>query len=94
MKRIAKEIRSVGYDGIIYPSYYSLFLTGSMPQETFYGVSIRKLSILKDYAKSQIIGNLALFGYPVKDQKIEVKCINKVCLKRVNYDIHFGPVLY
>lgn len=82
-----------GFDGIIYPSYFSYFRTGNIPFETVYGISIRKITTLKSYAKSQIIENLALFGHPIEEGKVGVKCINKVVINRINYETSFGPII-
>lgn len=89
---IALSARENGYDGIIYPSYFSLLRTGSMPFDTIYGISIRKLPPTVEYAKSQIIQNIALFGRPIQEEIVSVQCINKLVLNKIVYDIHFGPV--
>lgn len=91
---IAKYVHEAGYDGIIYPSYFSKIRTGKMSFETVYGVSIRKFPQYSNYAKSLTIPNLALFGKPIEDGKVMVKCINKIALNKVDYDIRFGPVKY
>ncbi|GAA0732601.1 RES family NAD+ phosphorylase [Clostridium oceanicum] len=91
---IALHVFSAGYDGIIYPSYFSLVRTGSRLIETVYGISIRKLPDVKNYAKSQTIQNIALFGRPIKNGDVSVKCINRLVLNTVNYDVNFGPVEY
>lgn len=90
---IAIEASKRGFDGIIYPSYFSYFRTGNIPFETVYGVSIRKIASLKSYAKSQIIENLALFGRPVEEGKVDVKCINRAIINKINYGITFGPII-
>ncbi|MGV3632597.1 MAG: RES family NAD+ phosphorylase [Bacteroidota bacterium] len=92
IREIALQIKNAGFDGVIYPSYFSTMRTGAMPFDTVYGISIRKLPLYSDYAKSQIISNLALFDRPIKQGKIKVKCINKLFLKKVQYEVHFGPV--
>lgn len=88
---IAKES---GLDGIIYPSYFSTIRTGAMPFDTIYGISIRKIPLYNDYAKSQVIPNIAIFGKPIMEGNIGVKCINRLILNKVQYDIQFGPVNY
>ncbi len=92
-RQIAKRAQEYGYDGIIYPSYFSYLKMGSIPFDTIYGLSIRRIPQLKNVAESQGIPNIALFGHPVKENKINVTCINKVILKRVSYELTFGPVL-
>ena len=89
---IAKKIKEAGYDGIIYSSYYSSLRTGAMPFETVYGISVRMFPSYKEHAKSQIIQNIALFGKPIAEKIVSVKCINRLILNKVIYDYHFGPV--
>lgn len=91
-REIALAAKEKGFDGIIYPSYYSLLRTGSMPFDTIYGISIRRIPQAKEYAQSQIIQNIALFGRPIQDGVVTIKCINKLVLNKIEYDIHFGPV--
>jgi len=93
-REIALKVKEGGYDGIIYPSYFSTMRTGAMPFDTVYGVSIRKLPLYTEYAKSQVIPNIALFGKPIQEEKVIVKCINKLILSKVQYDVTFGPVEY
>jgi hypothetical protein len=91
---IALYAKNEGLDGIVFPSYFSIIRTGAMPFDTVYGISIRKLTPLKDQARRQLIRNLALFGWPIKNGDVSVKCINRLVLKQVEYDIHFGPEEY
>lgn len=92
-RKLAKEIKSNGFDGVIYPSYFSTVRTGAMPFETVLGMSIRKLPLYNDYSRSQIIPNIALFGRPIAENKVKVKCINRVVLNQVRYDLQFGPLI-
>jgi len=92
-RQIALAAREAGYDGLVYPSYFSLLRTGAMPFETVYGISHRRIQRLADREKSKIIPNLALFGHPIERNDVEVRCINKLILNRVEYDFHFGPVV-
>ena len=52
----------------------------------------RRFSQLREHEQAKIIPNLALFGRPIDEGKVEVCCINKVILSRVEYGFHFGPV--
>lgn len=90
-QEIALKAYQKGFDGIIYPSYFSYLRTGKIPFETVYGMSIRRIPLLKNKVKNQIIPDLALFGRPLSENKLQVECINKVVLNRVIYDITFGP---
>lgn len=90
-KELSLYVNEKGFDGIIYPSFFSLVRTGKMPFQTVYGISTRKIPQYKEFEKSTTIRNLALFGSPVKDKKIDVKNINKLGLNRIIYDYQFGP---
>ncbi|PYJ46773.1 MAG: RES domain-containing protein [Verrucomicrobia bacterium] len=89
---VAVAVASAGYDGLVYPSYFSLLRTGGRPFETAYGLSHRRLPHLREYEKEKTVANLALFGRPIKDGSVAVRCINKVVINRVDYRFHFGPV--
>lgn len=89
---IARAVHSAGYDGVVYPSYFSLLRTGSMPFETTYGISHRRVPQLHEYEQAKTIPNLALFGRPIDECKVQVRCINKLILSHVQYGILFGPV--
>jgi len=91
---IAKSANVKGFDGIIYPSYFSHLRTGTVPFETSYGFLLRKFDNLRPYVKEHIIPNLGLFGRPINENKVRVECINKVILNRVQYDVSFGPAFH
>jgi hypothetical protein len=91
-REVALASHAAGYDGLIYPSYFSLLRTGAMPFETIYGISHRSIPQFADRERSKIIGNLALFGRPIEQSRVRVLCINKLILNRVVYGINFGPV--
>jgi len=93
-RAIAHAIQRGGYDGIIYPSYFSLLRTGAMPFETAYGISLRRIGGFSEYERSKIIPNLAVFGRPIEEGKVTLRCINRLILNRVEYGAHFGPVSY
>ena len=93
-RKIAFMAKEQGFDGVIYPSYFSYIRTGHIPFDTIYGISIRKFPNLKDYAQSQSIPNFALFGRPIKESKVQVECINKVQINRIGYDLSFGPAFH
>ena len=93
-REIAFSAYQAGFDGLIFPSYFSLIRTGVMPFDSIYGISIRKFPFYKTHVKSQIIPNIALFGRPVEEKIIAVKCINRLVLSKIKYDVLFGPVDY
>jgi len=93
-RKIVLAAHAAGYDGLVYPSYFSLLRTGAMPFETAYGISHRLLPELKDRERAKIIPNLAIFGRPIENGLVGVECINRVVLSRVEYGFQFGPVGY
>ena len=91
-RQISLAARSAGFDGLIYPSYFSLLRIGAPPFETTYGISHRRIPVLQKHEESKTIPNIAIFGHPIKEGKISVHCINRLILNRVEYGFHFGPV--
>ena len=95
---IARDIAAAafdgGFDGILYPSYFSMLRTGSMPFETVFGISHRKIDRFADRERAKTVPNMAVFGRPICEGLVEVKCINSLRLERVAYRYHFGPVGY
>jgi hypothetical protein len=89
---IALAARDFRYDGVIYPSYFSLLRTGGMPFETAYGISMRRFPQAARYERAKIIPNLGLFGRPVRERWVTARGINRIVLDRVEYGIRFGPV--
>ncbi len=92
--KIAKFVKDEGFDGIIYPSYFSYIRTGATPFETILGMSIRHLPPLKEYAESQSALNVALFGWPIKEGKVMIHSINKVLINTIKYNLSFGPAYH
>lgn len=94
-RAIALAARDAGFDGVIYPSFFSLIRTGGHPFETSYGLSLRRFLPQRDeYVEAFTIRNLALFGRPLKSGLVRVECINRLILTQVGYQGHFGPVMY
>lgn len=91
-REIAKAAHAAGCDGVIYPSYFSLLRTGTKPFETAYGISYRRFPQMREYEQAKSIPSFALFGRPIAEQKVVVRCINKLILSHVSYGFHFGPV--
>ncbi len=97
-RELAYAALSAGFDGLSYPSYFSLLRTGSHPFETQLGMSNRHVAVylnhtsLADYENAKMIPNLALFGSPIAEGAVRVRCLNRLALNRVAYDGHFGPV--
>ncbi len=92
---IALAAKEAGFDGVIYPSFFSLIRTGAHPFETVYGMSIRRHHPERNqYVEGCTIRNLALFGKPIESGLVSVDCINRLILTQVGYRGHFGPVEY
>lgn len=94
-RAIALAARNAGFDGVIYPSFFSLIRTGGHPFETSYGLSVRRFHPENSkYAEAYTIHNLALFGRPLLNDLVRVECINRLVLTQIGYKGHFGPVTY
>lgn len=92
LQKLSTFIKASGFDGIIYPSYFSMLKTGNIPFETVIGMSNRRLKGLKDYEAKKIVRSIALFGYPLRDNKLDVISMNKLLLKQVTYDFTMAPI--
>jgi len=92
-RAIAKAAKHSGFDGVIYPSYYSLLSTGSRPFETNLGMSLRIWEKFAEYEQAKTVSNLAIFGRPIKERKVQVVSLNRVILSKAAYDVHFGPAI-
>jgi hypothetical protein len=90
-REIAAAARQRGFDGLVYPSYFTLACKGGMPFPTVYGLSIRRFPSQAEFARTMTVRNLALFGRPIAEGTARVVCINRLVLNRVVYDIQFGP---
>lgn len=91
-RTIATAAKSAGFDGLIYPSYFSELRTGVMPLRTTYGISNRIIPQYQQIERSLSVPNYAFLGRPVEEGRIAVKCINKMIISKVEYGFHFGPV--
>nr|WP_315026345.1 RES family NAD+ phosphorylase [uncultured Chryseobacterium sp.] len=67
-RKISKYALLQGFDGIIYPSFFSKIKSDSIP-------------------------NIALFDFPLKNNKVKVESINRVIIDKIQYDYTFGPVI-
>jgi len=65
---LSRQIKIKGYDGFIYPSFYSK-------------------------VKDKYLRNIALFGFPIMDNRLSVISLNRVRILKVNYDYGLGPLL-
>ena len=90
---IALATKAAGFDGLLYPSYFSQARSGKMPFETVLGMARRRLPGGTEYAKWGMFPNIALFGNPLADAMIRLLCINRVVLSRVEYRLSYGPVI-
>lgn len=92
-RAIAQAARKKGYDGLVYPSYFSSHYHGERSFQTIYGITRRLFKDAKSYEQSLSVPNLALFGYPIADGIVEVDSINRLVISRVTYEFHHGPAL-
>jgi hypothetical protein len=90
-RAIAIAASKAGFDGLLYPSYFSQVRSGAMPFETAYGISVRQFPDAAKYATSTIFSNVALFGRPIKEGILAVTCIDRLVIHKVHYDFRFGP---
>lgn len=88
---IARAAFEAGFHGIRYPSYFSLLRTGGMPFETVYGISLRRMPHLLDYERSKMVANLAIFGSPIREGRVQTHSIDRFVLSMVQYGGNFGP---
>lgn len=91
-RQIAIKARGEGFDGLIYPSYFSELRTGVIPLRTTYGLSNRMIPQYQEIEEALAVPNFAIFGHPIEDGRVVVRCINKMVINRVEYGFHFGPV--
>jgi RES domain. len=92
-REIGSEVKKAGFDGIVYPSYFSCIRNGGMPYQTVaYGISNRRIPEFQAHEESIISKNIAVFGYPIQEGKIIVKSVNKLVLTNISYNYTFGPV--
>ncbi len=91
-REIAKRAQEEQLDGILYPSFFSLARTGSVPFPTVLGISIRKIPQFSEQVRRHTVPNVAIFGRPIRDGKLKVRCINRLIIGSVNYGLILGPV--
>ena len=92
-RAIARAARDKGFDGLIYPSYFSSHYHGERPFQTVYGITRRAFESAQGYEQSLSVPNLALFGYPIADGIVEIDTINRLMIRRVAYELHHGPAM-
>ena len=92
-QELSRAARSAGFDGLVYPSYFSMLRNGVKPFETTYGISHRKIAQYREFEEAKMSANFAIFGRPIQDRLIDVCYINRVVLSSVFYSVHFGPVM-
>lgn len=91
-RAIAAAAKARGFDGVLFPSYFSLLRTGSPFLESAYGLPVRRIDGAESYELSKIVPNVALFGRPIADGLVVATSLNRLYIRRVAYDLGFGPV--
>ena len=90
-RAIACGARDAGYDGLAYPSFFSMLRNGVQPFESCFGLSNRSIPELRSMEAAKMIPNIAIFGRPIQEGTLTVTCINRAILHKAAYSIHFGP---
>ena len=90
---LSRAARTAGFDGMVYPSYFSMLRNGVKPFETTYGISHRMIPQYREFEEAKVSANFAIFGRPIEEGLVDVCCINRVVLSTVLYSVHFGPVM-
>ena len=90
---LSQATRTAGFDGLVYPSYFSMLRNGVKPIETTYGISHRRIPQYREFEEAKVSANFAIFGRPIQEGLVNVCCINRVVLSSVLYSVHFGPVI-
>ncbi|MCT2400422.1 RES family NAD+ phosphorylase [Novosphingobium mangrovi (ex Huang et al. 2023)] len=93
-RALADAARRRGFDGLCYPSFFSLLRTGSIPFETAFGISLRKFAQMREYELSKMVPNIALFGQPIAAGDVQAVGINRLRINQVRYHFSFGPADY
>ncbi|EFL89207.1 RES domain superfamily [Ahrensia sp. R2A130] len=91
-RAIADAVEEAGFDGVVYPSYFSRLRSGAETVGTVFGMSARRHTLWQEQENRKVVRNLALFGRPLKRRKLSALGINSVMLERVEYHINLGPV--
>lgn len=81
-REIASAAHRIGFDGILYPSYFANYL----PED-------EEAEVTRPMRNELRGANIALFGHPVREGKIVVKSVNKRLLLTVRYSFNLGPVI-
>ena len=68
IRAIALAAKNYGYDGILYPSYFT-----------------------RIHRSEDTVQNIALFGLPIRKGAVSFVGVNRLMLKKVAYEYHFGP---
>ena len=75
-RELSLAVKSAGFDGLIYPSYFNMLRSGGKPFENAFGLSLRKLPQYKKFEEVKVSVNSAIFGRPIQDKLVDVCCIN------------------
>lgn len=90
---ISLAAKNAGFDGIVYPSYFSNARKGLMPHQALvYGISNRRIPQFQSIEHSKVAQNIAIFGRPILEGKVKVHSINKLMLTKVSYNYLLGAV--
>lgn len=93
-RAIARAAKCRGLDGLVYPSYFSLLRTGAVPFEASFGMPHRMLPSRRNREREKVVRNLAVFGRPLASGLVELRGVNRLVLRRVEYRYNFGPAAF
>ncbi len=91
LRLLSLEAYEKGFDGIIFPSFFTQARLGKLPLPSIYQSLDNRIDEFREIEISGKIPNIAIFGQPIEDKRVEVVSINKLVLNRVVYDYFFGP---
>lgn len=91
LRLLSLEAYKKGFDGIIFPSFFTQARLGALPSPSTYQSLNNNIDDFREIEESGKIPNIAIFGQPIEDKLVEVLSINKLFLNRVVYDYFFGP---
>ena len=92
-RKIALAAHKANYDGLIYPPCFKAVHSHIPLPQNAGNTSKLTISKLHMEGTSHNTQNLAIFGHPIQDGRIKVKCINKIHLNSISYGVNFGAAL-
>lgn len=92
-QELALAAKECGFDGIVFPSYFSSIRTGAPAFQTYMGMPLRYIPELREQMKNQLSQNIAIFGRPLSEQALNVVALTRVHLERAEYTLRYAPII-